>query len=59
MSDFLGNWFRRNESVDVTGVLTFICHRMRDSKDFKLAYVLHTIIKTVFGWKDLEVELLK
>lgn len=39
----------------MTGLLTFLVHKLRDEDAFTLAYMLHTIIAKMFGWSDLEI----
>lgn len=55
----MGSFFKRNPTVDVKPLLVYLCHMMRDEQQFTLAYVLHTVIKTMFGWQDVPVDQIK
>jgi len=51
----MGNLFKRYPSIDMQPVLCYICHMIRDHEEFTLAYVLHTILKTMYGWTDIDL----
>lgn len=59
VADFAGSFFKRYPNVDITPIFTYLIHMIRDEQQFTLAFVLHTIIKTMFGWQDIPVHLLK
>lgn len=50
ISDFIGSLFKRYQQIDMFGVLSYLCNKMRDDKAFTLAYVLQSVVKGLFGW---------
>ena len=59
LTDFTGLFFKRTPAVDLRGLLLYLVRRMRDDKAYTLAYVVHSLVKTLFGWQDLSVDQLR
>jgi len=59
LADFMGQLFKKYPGVDVQPILCYICHMIRDENQFTLAYVIFVVLKTMYGWSDIVVDLLK
>jgi hypothetical protein len=55
LADFMGNLFKRYPQIDMQPFLSYICHMIRDNEQFTLAYVMHTVLKTMYGWTDIDL----
>ena len=56
LSEFAAQFFRKYQTVDMSGLLTFLVHKLRDEDDsFYLGYMINKIISKMFGWTDLEI----
>ena len=56
LSEFAAQFFRKYQTVDMSGLLTFLVHKLRDEDDsFILGFMINRIISKMFGWTDLEI----
>jgi len=52
----MSNFLRRRPTVDMKPIFSYFCHIIRDEKQFTLAYAIHSVIKSLFGWSDTPIE---
>ena len=55
LTEFAAQFFRKYQTVEITGLLTFLVHKLRDEDAFTLGFMLNKIIAKMFGWTDLEM----
>jgi len=41
--------------VEITGLFTYLIHKLRDENAFVLGYMINQIVAKMFGWSDLDL----
>ena len=55
LSDLASQFYKKFPQVEMTGLFTFLIHKLREENSFVLSYMINQIISKMFGWSDLVI----
>jgi len=55
LTELASQFFKKFSQVQITGLLTFLIHKLREENTFVFAFMIHQIVAKMFGWSDLVV----
>ncbi len=59
LSDLASQFYKKFPQVEMTGLFTYLIHKLRDENCFVLSYMINQIISKMFGWSDLVINQLQ
>ena len=55
LTDLASQFFKKFSQVEITGLFTYLIHKLRDENAFVLGYMINQIVAKMFGWSDLVI----
>ena len=59
ISELASQFYKKYCQVEITGLFTYLVHKLRDENSFVLSYMINQILSSMFGWNDLIVNQLQ
>ena len=59
LSELASQFFKKYSQVEITGLFTYLIHKLRDENEFVLGHMINQIIAKMFGWSDLVINQLQ
>lgn len=56
LTDLASQFFKKYSQVDITGLFTYLIHKLREENSFVLSYTINQIVAKISGWSDLIVD---
>jgi hypothetical protein len=58
LTEFTSLFFKNFSNVDLIPLISYILNRLKQGDNYQEAFMLSTLLTTMFGFKDLEINIL-
>ena len=55
LTELASSFFKKFSHVEITGLFTYLIHKLREENSFALGYMINEVVAKMFGWRDLVI----